>query len=148
MNYNLVFTIYGLIFLFSLLITLAMKKRRKTVRSKAYSLIIAILLIYCISEIISLFLLVYFPAKASIGVFFKNINNVCMFNLIAMVIVYYNIIYNSLDKKYDSLLNLFLKEKKFLFLCIVDILISIIYMILSRDKVIDINNLKTLCHQQ
>ena len=122
MNYNLVFTIYGLVFTILLLITLFLKKRKNTIRTKIYTLIIIVLLIYSISEIVSLFSLAYFPDKPGLGVNFKNINNVCMFSLITAVIIYYTCIYNNYDKKYNSFIELFKAEKYILVLCIVDIL--------------------------
>ena len=81
MNYNLVFTIYGLVFTILLLITLFLKKRKSTIRTKIYTLIIIVLLIYSISEIVSLFSLFYFPDKPGLGVNFKNINNNLWINL-------------------------------------------------------------------
>ena len=141
MNYNLVFTIYGLIFTILLLITLFVKKRKNTIRTKIYTLIIIVLLIYSISEIASFLSLFYFSDIPSIGVNLKNINNVCMFSLITFVVIYYLVIYNNYDSKYDSFRSLFKSEKFLFLLCIVDILASLFYLVTSRNKVIDISNI-------
>ena len=140
MNYNLVFTIYGLIFTILLLLTLFFKKRKSTIRTKTYIVLIVFSIIYSVSEVISLYGLILLPTSW-MGVLFKNINNVCMFNIITIFIVYFNINYYNLNEKYDSLLKALFKEKHILILCILDAIFSIVYMIVSRDKVIDVSKI-------
>ena len=141
MNYNLVFTIYGLVFTILLLLTLFFKRRKSTIRTKTYIVLIVFSIIYSLSEIISLYGLIFLPSYPWVGVLFKNINNVFMFNIITIFIVYFNINYYKLNEKYDSLLKALFKEKRILFLCLVDIILSIVYMVVSRNKVIDISNI-------
>ena len=140
MNYNIVFTIYGLVFIILLLITLVVKKRKKTIRTKTYSIIIIFSLIYSLTEIISIYTLIYFPSSR-IGAIFKVFNNICMFNLLTFFVLYYLVIYYELDKKYDKLLSAYTREKYCLILCIIDIVASLFYMFISRNKVIILDNL-------
>ena len=114
MNYNLLFTIYGLVFTILLYITLFVKKRKNTIRTKAYTFLVILSLIYSFSEIFSLGFLIYMPSSY-LGVLFKNINNVCMFNLIAFFVNYFNIIYYQLEDKYDSFFKVITKEKSMIF---------------------------------
>ena len=140
MNYNLLFTIYGVVFTILLYITLFVKKRKNTIRTKAYTFLVILSLIYSFSEIFSLGFLIYMPSSY-LGVLFKNINNVCMFNLIAFFVNYFNIIYYQLEDKYDSFFKVITKEKRMIFVTVIDVIVSIIYIITSIDKVIILDDL-------
>ena len=140
MNYNLLFTIFGLVFTILLYITLFVKKRNNTIKNKMYIVLVVLSLIYSFSEIISLYLLIFYPSSY-FGVLFKNINNKCMFNLITFFISYFIIIYYQLYEKYDSLFKAIISEKNLKFLCFIDIVLSVIYFVLSIDKVIILDEL-------
>ena len=88
MIYSLVFTIYSLIFMTMLLITLIIKVKKKPVRTKLYILLIMFSMICGIMEVVAIYTLCYIdPIKDKLAVNWE-LKNVNMFFYIFMFILY------------------------------------------------------------
>lgn len=130
MEYSLVFTIYGLIFTTMLLITLIMKKRKKTVRTKIYTMLVISSMLLAISEI------------ATIMTYIKITTNELIFEInwktrMTSIFIYVELMVWYLDKltngeRYQTLKDTILKSKKNLFTIIIFTTLMLVYIIFGN----------------
>ena len=113
MIYNLVFTMIGLCFVLMLLVSLFLKRRNDSIRSKVYRLLIISSLLYGIADIISIYTLVYsFESKKFLSIIW-NFRNSCVFVYVIAFLWYYKAA--TKNYQYKNLFELFIKNKLFLF---------------------------------
>ena len=127
MEYSLVFTIYGLIFTTMLLITLKMKKRKKTVRTKLYTMLVASAMIMALSEIVTIMTFLKITQSELIFSINWKIRMTSIFAYVEIIIWYFDVLMNG--EKYKTLKETIFKSKKNLFTIILFSLIMIIYII-------------------
>lgn len=144
MEYSLVFTIYGLIFTTMLLITLILKKRKKTVRTKLYTLLVSSAMAMAISEIAVI--MVYLKVTPSPQVFsiLWKIRMTTIFIYVEVLVWYYDVLMKG--EIYNSIKETIFKSKKNLFTIILFTTIMIIYIIFGSyslsgpDNIIYVSN--------
>lgn len=144
MEYSLVFTIYGLIFTTMLLITLILKKRKKTVRTKLYTLLVSSAMAMALSEIAVI--MVYLKVTPSPQVFsiLWKIRMTTIFIYVEVLIWYYDVLMKG--EIYNSLKETIIKSKKNLFTIILFTTIMIVYILFGSysltgpDNIIYVSN--------
>ena len=120
MEYRLVFTIYGLVFMVLLLVTLFFKKRKKSLRTSMYSSLIVISILLALCECLSIFVLKKYPNNLNFIRITWNIRNSFIFIYIYMFIYYFNVMIKS--DKYDNFITLIFKN-------IVNLIIFVLFII-------------------
>lgn len=144
MEYSLVFTIYGLIFTTMLLITLFFKKRKKTVRTKLYTLLVSSAMAMAISEITVI--MVYLKVTPSPQVFsiLWKVRMTTIFIYVEVLVWYYDVLMKG--EIYNSIKDTIFKSKKNLFTIILFTTIMIVYIIFGSyslsgpDNIIYVSN--------
>ena len=89
MIYNVIFTVIGLCFMVMLLISLFVKTKIDTIRSKIYRLLIISSLLYAIADIISIYTLVYSFESEKFLTIIWNFRNSCVFIYVVSFFWYY-----------------------------------------------------------
>ena len=130
MEYSLVFTIYGLIFTAMLLITLIMKKRKKTIRTKLYTMLVASAMIMALSEITTIMVFLKITQNEVIFMINWKIRMTTIFAYVGLMICYYDVLMNG--TKYKTLTETIFKNKKNLFTVILFTIISVLYVIFGN----------------
>ena len=113
MIYNLIFTIIGLCFMLMLLVSLFLKRRNDSLKSKVYRLLIVSSLLYSLADIISIYTLVYAYEYQKFLAIVWNFRNSCVFVYVISFFWYYMALTKTYQ--YKSLFQLFIKEKLFLY---------------------------------
>lgn len=136
--YTLTFTIYSLLFSLLLFITFLMKKKKSTVRSKMYFLIMISAMIVALFEIIAITVFLNYSQNLILLRINWFIRMIFIFVYVALFMIYYDILMNG--EKYDTILATIFKCKRNLIISIVFALIIIFYLIFNIDFSLDINN--------
>ena len=113
MIYNVIFTVIGLCFMVMLLISLFVKTKIDTIRSKIYRLLIISSLLYAIADIISIYTLVYSFESEKFLTIIWNFRNSCVFIYVVSFFWYYKAVTKNYE--YKNLFQLFIKNKLFIF---------------------------------
>ena len=139
MEYSLVFTIYGLIFTTMLLITLFFKKRKNTVRTKLYTLLVSSAMAMAISEIAAI--MVYLKVTPSPQVFsiLWKVRMTTIFIYVEVLVWYYDVLMKG--EIYNSIKETIVKSKKNLFTIILFTTIMIVYIIFGNYYLSSIDEL-------
>ena len=127
MEYSLVFTIYGLIFTTMLLITLIMKKRKKTVRTKIYTMLVISSMLLAISEIATIMTYIKITTNELIFEINWKTRMTSIFIYVELMVWYLDILTNG--ERYQTLKDTILKSKKNLFTIIIFTTLILVYII-------------------
>ena len=138
MIYNLIFTIYGLVFLFLLMITIFSKKSILLIRQKLFRFLIIFSLIFSVVEIIGIVCL-YLNSNFSIFAFFWQLRNIVIFIYAFIFICYFYTLMK--DITYSRFTDLLKNSKVILFVMIMFILLPVIYVIFFKIKYMDVNGI-------
>ena len=128
MEYGLVFTIYGIIFMVLLLVTVRIKKIKDSVKSSLYLLLICASIMLAFLEALSVFILVYDDSLFNIFTLIWNFRNVALFMYLYTFILYYIELIK--PSKYVKFKDYFIKNKAVLISFIILIIFSILYVIM------------------
>ncbi len=123
MEYGLLFTIYGLVFALMLSITLIIKKRKKNLRSRLYSILIDTSIAYAVTDILTIGLL-YFSGKES--VILKYVWNIRSTYIYVLMLFYGWYLFVTFKKLENMKLKDFLKHKVNIGLMIYIVIASIL----------------------
>lgn len=130
MEYSLVFTIYGLIFTTMLLITLIMKKRKKTVRTKIYTMLVISGMLLAISEIATIMTYIKITTNELIFEINWKTRMTSIFIYVELMVWYLDILTNG--ERYQTLKDTILKSKKNLFTIIIFTTLMLVYIIFGN----------------
>lgn len=130
MEYSLVFTIYGLIFTTMLLITLIMKKRKKTVRTKIYTMLVISSMLLAISEIATIMTYIKITTNELIFEINWKTRMTSIFIYVELMVWYLDILTNG--ERYQTLKDTILKSKKNLFTIIIFTTLMLVYIIFGN----------------
>ena len=130
MEYSLVFTIYGLIFTTMLLITLIMKKRKKTVRTKIYTMLVISSMLLAISEIATIMTYIKITTNELIFEINWKTRMTSIFIFVELMVWYLDILTNG--ERYQTLKDTILKSKKNLFTIIIFTTLMLVYIIFGN----------------
>lgn len=130
MEYSLVFTIYGLIFTTMLLITLIMKKRKKTVRTKIYTMLVISAMLLAISEIATIMTYIKITKNELIFEINWKTRMTAIFIYVELMVWYLDILMNG--ERYQTLKDTILKSKKNLFTIIIFTTLMLVYIIFGN----------------
>lgn len=130
MEYSLVFTIYGLIFTTMLLITLIMKKRKKTVRTKIYTMLVISAMLLAISEIATIMTYIKITKNELIFEINWKTRMTSIFIYVELMVWYLDILING--ERYQTLKDTILKSKKNLFTIIIFTTLMLVYIIFGN----------------
>ena len=130
MEYSLVFTIYGLIFTTMLLITLIMKKRKKTVRTKIYTMLVISSMIIALSEIAAVMIHIKIPNIELLFSISWKIRMTAIFVYVELIVWYIDILING--EKYQTLKDTIFKSKKNLITIILFTTLMIAYILFGK----------------
>ena len=126
MIYGLIFTIYGVCFMFLLLMTVMLKKNKSTTRSTLYLLLMIFSILLGVFEILSVSILIIDSSLINLFNIVWNIRNVWLFfYLFSFVFYYIELIKPS---KYKVFSQYFIKTKFYLIIFIILCLFSIYYL--------------------
>ena len=130
MEYSLVFTIYGLIFTTMLLITLIMKKRKKTVRTKIYTMLVISSMLLAISEIATIMTYIKITTNELIFEINWKTRMTSIFIYVELMVWHLDILTNG--ERYQTLKDTILKSKKNLFTIIIFTTLMLVYIIFGN----------------
>ena len=126
MEYSLIFTIYGLVFNFILLITVILKRIKKTPRTKMYIFLIISSMLFAIAEIISIYYFINTSDFNGYSIIWKIRNAFIVYYVFAFV-VYFNLLIKG--EKYKSLVETIIKTPLFLILLIFLTCLAVLYIL-------------------
>lgn len=139
MEYSLVFTIYGLIFTTMLLITLIMKKRKKTVRTKIYTMLTISSMVIALAEIATIMTYIKFTTNELIFSINWKTRMTAIFVYVELIVWYIDILING--EKYQTLKDTILKSKKNLITIILFTTLMVVYIIYGNYYLENIEDL-------
>ena len=136
--YTLTFTIYSLLFVIMLFNTILIKRRKKTVRSLLFILIIASGMLFALFEIVAITVFLNYSQNQLLLRINWNIRMIGIFFYIMLFILYYDVLING--EKYNTLRETIFKSKKNTFVFIMFTLLIIVYTIFNKFSIPTVND--------
>ena len=137
--YTLTFTIYSLLFTVMLFVTILMKKRKNSVKSKLFIWIIVFGMLVALFEIVAITVnLIYWDNP----IFLKWIWNFRIISIILYIessIIYYDVLMNG--EEYSDVMSTVFKKRKNLIIFIFFTLLIVVYLFVGNYSITDKNNI-------
>ena len=137
--YTLTFTIYSLLFTILLFITILMKKRKNTVKSKLFIWIIVFGMLVALFEIIAITVNLNYWDNPIFLKWVWNFRMISIFMYIESFVIYYDVLMNG--EKYNDVLSTIFKKKKNLIIFIFFTFIIVGYLCIGNYTITDKNNI-------
>lgn len=129
MEYGLIFTIYGIVFMILLFLSVNLKRMKSSIRSTLYNLLISASIALAVLESLAVFVLVYDSNLFNLFIIVWNLRNVALFFYLYIFVLYYIELVKPTNK-YSVFKDYFFKNKGVLFSCIILLLFSIVYVLM------------------
>lgn len=137
--YTLTFTIYSLLFTVMLFVTILMKKRKNSVKSKLFIWIIVFGMLVALFEIVAITVNLNYWDNPIFLKWIWNLRMVCIFLYIESFMIYYDVLMNG--EKYSDAMSTVFKKRKNLVIFIFFTLLIVAYLFVGNYSITDKNSI-------
>lgn len=136
--YTLTFTIYSLLFTVMLFVTILMKKRKNTVKSKLFIWIIVFGMLVALFEIVAITVNLNYWDNPIFLRWIWNLRMICIFLYIESFMIYYDVLMNG--EKYSDVMSTVFKKRKNLVIFIFFTLLIVAYLFVGDYSITNKNS--------
>ncbi len=136
--YTLTFTIYSLLFTVMLFVTILMKKRKNSVKSKLFIWIIVFGMLVALFEIVAITVNLNYWDNPIFLRWIWNLRMICIFLYIESFMIYYDVLMNG--EKYSGVMSTVFKKRKNLVIFIFFTLLIVAYLFVGDYSITDKNS--------
>lgn len=136
--YTLTFTIYSLLFTVMLFVTILMKKRKNSVKSKLFIWIIVFGMLVALFEIVAITINLNYWDNPIFLKWIWNLRMICIFLYIESFMIYYDVLMNG--EKYSDVISTVFKKRKNLVIFIFFTLLIVAYLFVGDYSITDKNS--------
>lgn len=137
--YTLTFTIYSLLFTVMLFVTILMKKRKNSVKSKLFIWIIVFGMLVALFEIVAITVNLNYWDNPIFLKWIWNFRMICVFLYIESFMLYYDVLMNG--EKYSDVMSTVFKKRKNLIIFIFITLLIVAYLFVGDYSITDKNSI-------
>ena len=137
--YTLTFTIYSLLFTVMLFVTILMKKRKNSVKSKLFIWIIVFGMLVALFEFVAITVNLNYWDNPIFLKWIWNFRMICIFLYIESFMIYYDVLMNG--EKYSDVISTVFKKRKNLVIFIFFTLLIVAYLFVGNYSINDKNNI-------
>ena len=137
--YTLTFTIYSLLFTVMLFVTILMKKRKNSVKSKLFIWIIVFGMLVALFEIVAITVNLNYWDNPIFLKWIWNFRMICIFLYIESFMIYYDVLMNG--EKYSDVISTVFKKRKNLVIFIFFTLLIVAYLFVGNYSITDKNSI-------